>query len=328
MATGGLTGILLVGGASRRFGTPKALAQLDGETLAARAWRTLGDVCDERLAVGKAADRLTLPFEIVDDGTEVRAPIAGLVGGLRAARHDVSVVVPVDTPFIRDTHLRLLAARCRDAAVPQTGPLPGAYRRSALPVLERRLASGELALRAALDELDTDVVALPPEALANINEPGELAGADIRVVPFAAGHADGFRALVSDTLREFGFEPDEQLDPDLAEPAATYVALWVALDRGDVVGSIALRDLGDGELELKRMYLRPACRGRGVGRRLLETALHWARNRGARRVRLDTTEEMAAARHLYERYGFRRIAGEAPRQGQRRLLYALDLEHE
>ena len=49
----GLTGVLLVGGASTRFGSPKALARFDGETLAERAWRLLGEACDERIAVGK-----------------------------------------------------------------------------------------------------------------------------------------------------------------------------------------------------------------------------------------------------------------------------------
>ena len=53
--------MLLVGGASRRFGSPKALARFDGETLAARAWRLLGDACTERIAVGKQADGLSCP---------------------------------------------------------------------------------------------------------------------------------------------------------------------------------------------------------------------------------------------------------------------------
>jgi len=81
-----LTGVLLVGGASRRFGSPEALAQLEGETLAERAWRVLGDACDERLAVGKSRE-LELPFPVYDDGVEVRAPIAGVVAGLRPARY-------------------------------------------------------------------------------------------------------------------------------------------------------------------------------------------------------------------------------------------------
>jgi ribosomal protein S18 acetylase RimI-like enzyme len=73
------------------------------------------------------------------------------------------------------------------------------------------------------------------------------------------------------------------------------------------------------------MYLGRTYRGRGLGRQLLVTALDWARARGALAIRLDTTEEMQAARHLYEAYGFRRVPGEAPRQGQQRLLYELTL---
>src|SRR5437660_1468930 len=105
--TGGLhaTG-LFVGGASGRFGSPKALAELDGETLAARAWRTLGELCDERLAIGKVEDGVSLPFELVEDGTAVRAPIAGVVAGLRAATNELSVVLPVDVPLARSEPLR------------------------------------------------------------------------------------------------------------------------------------------------------------------------------------------------------------------------------
>jgi molybdenum cofactor guanylyltransferase len=168
-----VTGVLLVGGDSTRFGSPKALARLEGRTLAEIAWAALA-FCDERLAVGKAADRLELPFTVVDDGTDVRAPIAGVVAGLRAAANDVCVVLPVDLPRIRREDLVSLADACLDAAVPQTGPLPGAYRRSTLPVLERRLAAGELALHAALDELDVRVVRLPTESLANVNSPDDL----------------------------------------------------------------------------------------------------------------------------------------------------------
>ena len=100
MADRGLTGILLVGGASSRFWTPKALARLGDETLADRAWRLLTGTCDETIAVGKHADALPLPFPILDDGSPVRAPIAGVVAGLRAARSDVAVVLPVDVPLL------------------------------------------------------------------------------------------------------------------------------------------------------------------------------------------------------------------------------------
>lgn len=174
MADRALTGVLLVGGASKRFGSPKALAQLGGETLADRAWRLLGEACDERIAVGKRADALELPFDVLDDGTDVRAPIAGVVAGLRAARYDVAVVVPVDVPRLTVAALHALAAACREVAVPPSGPLPGAYDRAALPVLERALSAGRLALRSAIAELDVAVVDLDLELLTNVNTPDDL----------------------------------------------------------------------------------------------------------------------------------------------------------
>jgi molybdenum cofactor guanylyltransferase len=169
-----LTGVLLVGGASRRFGSPKALALVDGRTLAARAWALLGDACDERIAVGKRSDGLDLPFALLDDGTDVRAPLAGLVAGLRAARHELAVVIPVDMPFLTRAALHELAAACRDVAVPPTGPLPGAYRRTALPALERALAGDRLALRDAIGGLDVAIVELDASVLANVNTPDDV----------------------------------------------------------------------------------------------------------------------------------------------------------
>jgi molybdenum cofactor guanylyltransferase len=163
-----LTGVLLVGGASTRFGSSKALARIDGETLAERAWRTLGEACDERIAVGKGDEEL--PFPVLPDGVEERAAIHGLVAGLRASRTDVCVVVPVDMPYLTPEALRLLADACRDAAVPQTGPLPGAYRKTALPALE----SGELSIRRAIAALDVAVVDVDEALLVNVNTPDDV----------------------------------------------------------------------------------------------------------------------------------------------------------
>jgi molybdopterin-guanine dinucleotide biosynthesis protein A len=171
-----LTGVLLVGGESKRFGSPKALARLGGETLAERGWRTLGEACDERIAVGKLAHGLELPFPVVDDGSPLRAPIAGVAGGLAAARYELCLVLPVDSPLVTADVLASLAEACAgaDAAVPQTGPLPGAYRKTALPALQRRLAAERLSLRGALAELDTRTVELDEALLANVNTPDDL----------------------------------------------------------------------------------------------------------------------------------------------------------
>jgi molybdopterin-guanine dinucleotide biosynthesis protein A len=160
-----LTGILLVGGASSRFGSPKALARFEGETLAERAWRLLGEACDERIAVGRIEG---LPFPAVADaGT---GPVAAIAAGLREATYDVAVVVPVDMPLLTGEALRLLAGACRDAAVAQAGPLPCAVARRALHAFD----TGERRLRAVLDGLDTPRIALDEVLLANVNTRTDL----------------------------------------------------------------------------------------------------------------------------------------------------------
>jgi len=161
------SGILLVGGASERFGSPKALAPFRGETLAERGWRVLHEVCGEVLAVGKRRDAVELPFSVLDDGSEERAPVHGLIAGLRAATNDVCIVLPVDCPLVTADLLKSLAA---DVAVPQTGPLPGAYSKEMLPELEARVARGELSLRG----VNPTVLEVDERLLLNVNTRTEL----------------------------------------------------------------------------------------------------------------------------------------------------------
>jgi molybdenum cofactor guanylyltransferase len=154
-----LTGILLAGGASSRFGSPKELAEYGGETLGERAWRLLEETCDERLRVG--------PGGLDDPGT---GPVAAIAAGLRAASHEVALVIPVDMPRLTAAALHELAAACRDAAIAQEGPLPCAVTRRALPAFETE----ERRLRTVLDGLDTARVELDPALLLNVNTPDDV----------------------------------------------------------------------------------------------------------------------------------------------------------
>ena len=160
-----VTGVLLVGGASTRFGSPKALARLGAETLAERAWRTLGEAFPRRVAVGKGD--LELPFDVVVEPAEPRAPIVGVVAGLCTVATDSAVFVPVDCPLVTPDLLRRLG---EERAVVQTGPLPGAYAKSDLPELERRLAAADYSLRG----VNPRVLEADPRLLANVNAPADL----------------------------------------------------------------------------------------------------------------------------------------------------------
>lgn len=85
-------------------------------------------------------------------------------------------------------------------------------------------------------------------------------------------------------------------------------SLLVAYNGQSPVGCVAMRDLGGGACEMKRMFVPEAARGLGVGRRLADRVIADAKAAGYRRMRLDTSRRQSEAIRLDERSGFARIA--------------------
>lgn len=104
----------------------------------------------------------------------------------------------------------------------------------------------------------------------------------------------------------------EHVHADAERMPGPYVAplggLWLAVSGDTGVGCVALRPLGDGVAEVKRMFVDAAWRGRGVGRALMETVIAGARERGYGTLRLGTLDDMVAAQGLYRSLGFQPIA--------------------
>jgi putative acetyltransferase len=110
---------------------------------------------------------------------------------------------------------------------------------------------------------------------------------------------------VRDFLREYADSLGVDLsfqdfESELADPLGFYELVLLAEN-----GCVALRRIDAETCEMKRLYVRPAGRGSGVGRKLAEAVITEARARGYRRMLLDTLPEMEAAQALYRSIGFR-----------------------
>jgi len=116
--------------------------------------------------------------------------------------------------------------------------------------------------------------------------------------------------LVAEVLGEFGlaFGTGSPTDDHLRELPGSYAdqggAFWVALRDGELLGTAGVFPVEARMYELRKMYLRPASRGLGLGVRLLDTAADWVRARGGTHLVLDTIEEMTRAIAFYEAHGF------------------------
>lgn len=137
--------------------------------------------------------------------------------------------------------------------------------------------------------------------------------------PIAPADNAALALLIRDTLREFGAAKPGTVyyDPTTDHLYELFRAVrsqyFVAEDAdGAVLGGAGIfptPGLGPNVAELVKVYLRPAARGTGLGRRLIAHSLAWARAAGYEHVYLETLPELTQAVPLYERLGFQYLPG-------------------
>lgn len=118
---------------------------------------------------------------------------------------------------------------------------------------------------------------------------------------------------------EYGW--DETFEALVAEIAAAFIRTfnpkrehcWIAEREGEIVGSVFLVRKSPTVGQLRLMYVEPKARGLGIGSCLVDECLRFARRVGYRKVVLWTNSVLAAARHIYEKAGFRLIQSEPHR---------------
>jgi DNA-binding MarR family transcriptional regulator/GNAT superfamily N-acetyltransferase len=109
------------------------------------------------------------------------------------------------------------------------------------------------------------------------------------------------------TRFETGFDPSNTIPADPEELVPPAGLLVIARLRGRPIGCGALKFHGRAPVELKRMWVAPAARGLGLGRRLLEDLERRAKEGGARTVRLETNRTLTEAIALYRSSGYREV---------------------
>jgi GNAT superfamily N-acetyltransferase len=114
------------------------------------------------------------------------------------------------------------------------------------------------------------------------------------------------RVELNDVYESFSRLDNPPLVPEeLRGPEGAYL---VGYEDDEVVGGGGLRRLDDGVAEIKRMFVRPAARSRGVARALLEALEQTARELGYERIRLDTGPKQVHGLALYRSAGYRDVA--------------------
>ena len=134
-------------------------------------------------------------------------------------------------------------------------------------------------------------------------------------------YSDTYKQDVADLIvgiqkNEFGIPINLDEQPDLKEISGIYQVdngnFWVATVDKIVVGTIGLLSIGSHRGALRKMFVKKEYRGKefGVGQRLLNTLLGWARQKGFSEIILGTTEKFIAAHRFYEKNGFIEIEKE------------------
>jgi ribosomal protein S18 acetylase RimI-like enzyme len=121
--------------------------------------------------------------------------------------------------------------------------------------------------------------------------------------PATGADVEAVRTLFREYAEGLGVDLSFQdFDAELADPLGFYEVVLLAAG-----GCVALRRLDDRTCEMKRLYVRPAARGTGLGRALASAVIAHARAQGYERMLLDTLPAMTQARSLYASLGFREI---------------------
>ncbi|MCE9625746.1 MAG: molybdenum cofactor guanylyltransferase [Deltaproteobacteria bacterium] len=177
-----VTGVLLAGGRSRRFGRNKALAKFQDRLLIERVFSVLQALFSEIIVVTNTPEEYRfLPARILCDERPYQGPLGGIATALKSCGTEQAFVAACDMPLLSSAVIRAVvdAGRGHAAAVPCHDQgreyLMALYSKSLLPKMREALDSGIFSLREFCARVeDLNWVPIAAESAANVNTPEEL----------------------------------------------------------------------------------------------------------------------------------------------------------
>ena len=155
---------------------------------------------------------------------------------------------------------------------------------------------------------------------------GGMTKRKFQITEFDRKYQDQVIEVVGKVLMELKVIPESDKplqDEDLYQIPEVYKdrgRFWVALEGKEVIGTVAIRDMGGFTAKLNRMFVLSNYHGKGVGQALFEHAIVFAKKQGYKEVVLNTHFLMKRAHHFYKKNGFKRIG-----KGKDRYYYKLQL---
>ena len=136
----------------------------------------------------------------------------------------------------------------------------------------------------------------------------------IEIVPFSKQYQSGVVDVILPIQQtEFNIPISLEAQPDLLDIPGFYQKesgnFWVALHGSEIVGTVALLDIGNNQGALRKMFVKARFRGsmQGVAHKLLRVMLDWCKRHNLREIYLGTTAQFLAAHRFYEKHGFLEI---------------------
>jgi molybdopterin-guanine dinucleotide biosynthesis protein A len=176
---------VLAGGRSRRMGTNKLSLVIDGVSLLERTTTKCAASFEQvKLVAPEVGDLAELGYPVILDSPSALGPMAGVIAALEDCQAESCFVTAADLFDLRTEVVELLVSQYSGRQYfglkerRGTQPLCGIYHKSALAVFCARAAKGQFGMTDALNEMDTDAVALPPGLWRNINCPEDLAAVE------------------------------------------------------------------------------------------------------------------------------------------------------